>query len=33
MGHQMSKIELIADYALAVIIGLSLAGLLFYGLS
>jgi hypothetical protein len=33
MGHQMSKIELIADHALAVIIGLALAGLLFYNLS
>jgi hypothetical protein len=29
----MSKIELLADYALAVVIGLALAGLLFYGLS
>lgn len=33
MGHQMSKIEHFADYALAVVIGLALAGLLFYGLS
>jgi hypothetical protein len=29
----MSKIELIADHALAVTIGLCLAALLFYGLS
>jgi hypothetical protein len=29
----MSKIEHFADYALAMIIGLSLAALLFYGLS
>jgi hypothetical protein len=29
----MTTIELLADYALAVIIGLALAGLLFYGLS
>jgi hypothetical protein len=29
----MSKLELLADYALAVAIGLALAGLLFYGLS
>jgi hypothetical protein len=29
----MTTIELIADYALAVVIGLALAGLLFYGLS
>jgi hypothetical protein len=29
----MNKLELLADYALAVVIGLALAGLLFYGLS
>ena len=29
----MNKIELIADYTLAVVIGLALAGLLFHGLS
>ena len=29
----MIKIEHFADYALAVVIGLGLAGLLFYGLS
>jgi hypothetical protein len=33
MGRTMTTIELIADYALAVVIGLALAGLLFYGLS